>query len=267
MPDARQPAPVHKRRAGWFQYVVPLAAIAALYILATPPPVLAQARQKVNSRDGLTYIWIEPGSFQMGCSAADSECQENERPAHRVMLTKGFWIGQTEVTQGAYKKVTGESPSRFQSGDQGPVDSLWWDNAQAYCQAVGMRLPTEAEWEYAARGGEPVPRYGPLPEVAWFAENSGGFSHPVAQKKPNAFGLYDMLGNVWEWVADYYGPYSAEAVSDPKGPQAAHQHVLRGGSCFHDATLGRASTRGEGSSRKPGLGRGANDYGFRCAGD
>jgi formylglycine-generating enzyme required for sulfatase activity len=298
MTDARSPAPNHKGLVAWktlrfvdrgvassldrksfaetdlrpSRYFCSLAvfsvlAIAAvLLVLHTAAPVLAQAKQKVSSRDGLTYIWIDAGSFQMGCSPGDSECKDNERPAHRVTLTKGFWIGQTEVTQAAYKKVTGKSPNHFKSGDQGPVDSVWWEDANAYCQAVGMRLPTEAEWEYAARGGEAVPRYGALPEIAWYAENSGGLSHPVAQKKPSAFGLYDMLGNVWEWVADYYGAYPAEVVSDPRGPERAPLHVLRGGSCLHDLTLGRASARGYGrrSEVRP---ESANDYGFRCASD
>jgi formylglycine-generating enzyme required for sulfatase activity len=237
--------------------------IVALWIPNTARPVYAQIKSKLNPKDGLTYIWIAPGAFQMGCSDGDTECKDNERPAHPVTLTRGFWIGQTEVTREAYKKLMDANPSHFKGGNQAPVDSVWWADAQSYCQAAGMRLPTEAEWEYAARAGSPTPRYGPLTAVAWFSENSGGASHEVGKKAPNAFGLYDMLGNVWEWVSDGYGPYSAAAVKDPKGPQGVEQHVFRGGSCFHDRTLGRVSARGWGG---PGHG-GANDYGFRCAGD
>ena len=237
-------------------------ATAGLCIFSNLEALPAEVQHKVNPRDGLTYVWIAPGTFQMGCSSDDSECQDNEKPAHTVTLTTGFWMGQTEVTQGAYKTVVGKSPSHFKGGNQAPVDSVWWDDARTYCEAVGMRLPTEAEWEYAARGGKPVPRYAPLAEAAWFSENSGGTSQEVARKVPNAFGLYDMLGNVWEWVADGYGPYSPTDATDPKPTQTADQHVLRGGSCFHDATLTRASTRGWGGSGR--LGR-PNDYGFRCA--
>lgn len=171
------------------------------------PPV------KVNPKDGLTYIWIAAGSFAMGCSAGDAECFGWEAPLHGVTVARGFWIGQTEVTQQAYRRVIGTNPSRYR-GALLPVEQVGWDDARAYCQAVAMRLPTEAEWEYAARGGSAAPQYGSLVSIAWFDSNSEDKTHPVATKAPNAYGLFDTLGNVWEWVQDSYD---------------AEKKILRGG--------------------------------------
>ena len=218
-----------------------LAAIAAWRIGDTAP-VAAQARTKVNPKDGLTYVWIPPGTFQMGCSPDDSECQADENPAHSVTLTRGFWIGQTPVTQGAYKKVVDSNPSHFQ-GYQLPVDQVSWNDAQAYCKGVEMRLPTEAEWEYAARGGSAAARDAPLERIAWYDSNSGNTTHEVGQKQANGYGLYDMLGNLWEWTADWLGPYAAAGAMDPRGPQTGRYRVLRGGAWSSLAFLVRVSAR------------------------
>jgi serine/threonine protein kinase/formylglycine-generating enzyme required for sulfatase activity len=217
---------------------------------------------KVNPKDGLTYVWIPAGTFQMGCSPGDSECSSNEKPAHAVTITKGFWMGQTEVTQAAYQRVIGTNPSHFH-GDRLPVEEVSWDDANAYCSAVGMRLPTEAEWEYAARAGSTAARYGDLDAVAWYDKNSGNQTHEGGQQLPNAWHLYDMLGNVWEWVADWYDEsYDGQSPSqDPRGPSKGFARALRGGSWRYGARFSRVSDR---YRIQPGI-RGV--VGFRCVGE
>jgi len=235
-----------------------------LAIASSSSPVWAQVQKtiktRVNAKDGLTYVWIPPDMFQMGCSPNDPECNADEKPAHPVAITTGFWMGVTLVTQAAYRKVVGANPSNLK-GDQLPVEMVSWDDAQAYCDAVEMRLPTEAEWEYAARGGSVAARYAPLARIAWYNANSGGTTHQVAQKQANDYGLYDMLGNVWEWVADRYGSYDG-AGADPKGPLYGPVRVMRGGSGDNDASVVRVSVR---HSYGPEF----RDHlvGFRCAGN
>jgi len=242
--------------------------------LLISPPAWAQVagaahpKTTLNPKDGLTYVWIAPGTFQMGCSPGDTACSDDEKPAHQVTLTKGFWISQTLVTNAAYKKVVGSSPSHY-PGDQFPVSQVNWDDAQAYCKAADMRLPTEAEWEYAARGGNPSARYGPLDDIAWYAANSNNTTHDVKQKLPNGYGLYDMLGNVWEWVADWYGPYDATSQVDPPGPATGDgEHRVVRGAIWTSIGLGvRVSYRDRvvPTERYPTAPR--RSIGFRCAGD
>jgi len=146
-----------------------------------------------NLKDGLKYVFIPAGKFIMGCSRGDTECRSGENPPHAEQIANGFWLGKTEVTQAAWKKVNiGANPSHF-PGDQLPVDSVDWNQAGAYCKAIGGRLPTEKEWEYAARRGTTSPRYGDLDAIAWYPANSGRTTHPAGVKQANAFGLYDML--------------------------------------------------------------------------
>ena len=200
-------------------------------------------RTEVNPKDGLAYVWIQPGTFTMGCSPGDTQCDSDEIPAHQVTMTRGFWMGQTDVTQEAYQRVTGKNPSEFK-GPKLPVESVTWDDAQSYCRVVGMRLPTEAEWEYAARAGSRGSRYGDLDQIAWYGANSGGKTHEVMQKQPNAWGLYDMLGNVWQWTADWYADkYPGNAETDPQGPASGRNRVLRGGSWYNNPANLRASYR------------------------
>ena len=247
-----------------------LFAFAAIIVsrVGTAPSVAAQAKTKINPNDGLTYVWIPPGTFQMGCSPDDSEatpetrCGVPEMPAHTVTITRGFWIGQTPVTQVAWKKVAGSDPSEFK-GDQLPVETVSWLDAESFCEGVGMRLPTEAEYEYAARGGTTGARYGELERIAWYATNSGKTTHEVAQKQPNAYGLYDMLGNVWEWVVDWGGPYDSSGAVDPKGPPIGQYRGLRGGAWNSSAGYVRAWRRYGGV---PGN-KAYNLAGFRCAGN
>jgi formylglycine-generating enzyme required for sulfatase activity len=194
-----------------------------------------------NPKDGLKYVWIAPASFMMGCSPGDTECDDFEKPLHQVTITKGFWIGQTEVTVGAFKRfaaATGRQMPDAPDSTSGwanenmPIVNVSWDDAREYCTWAGGRLLTEAEWEYAARGGSTEARYGNIDEIAWYDSNSGNRAHEVAQKRANGFGLFDMLGNVWEWVNDWYDDkyYQNSPSQDPPGPTSGHARVLRGGS-------------------------------------
>jgi formylglycine-generating enzyme required for sulfatase activity len=230
------------------------------------------SKSRENPKDGLKYVWIQPGTFVMGCSRGDSDCFDQEKPPHPVKITKGFWIGQTLVTVAAYKRFAGiagnvmPAPPDFNlswSDEQMPIVNVSWDEAQAYCTWAGGRLLTEAEWEYAARGGSTEPRYGPVDEVAWYSGNSGLETHAVSQKRANGFGLYDMLGNVWEWVNDWFDPayYQNSPAQDPSGPESGQTHVLRGGSWGGLPKYARASERIRGF---PGGNKGFN--GFRCGG-
>ena len=220
---------------------------------------IAPGTKKVNPKDGLTYVWIPPGTFQMGCSPGDTECFDNEKPAHRVTITKGFWLGQTTVPQQAYQRIAGKDPANHK-GPNFPVEEVDWDEATAYCKAIGGRLPTEAEWEYAARAGTTGARYGKLDDIAWYDANSGGASHEPAQKLPNAFGLYDMLGNAWQWMADWFGDYPAGPQTDPTGPSSGQYREPRGGSWGSTARLTRASYRGYVEQSHRG-----GKLGIRCA--
>lgn len=238
-------------------------------ITTPPPPPPPRILTKVNPRDGLTYVWIAPGSFEMGCSQYDSNCKPDEQPPHQVKISRGFWLGQTEVTQAAFNKVNGK-PAPSGEGNL-PAAPLSFLDAENYCKAVGLALPTEAQWEYAARAGSPYPHYAYKPlqprvtdgltEIAW-VEQPG--PSPVAAKRPNAWGLHDMLGNVWEWVSDFYGEqyYRSRPPNDPTGPFPTHDgaHVYRGGSWEEQAFETRVSLRRSGSlttnadpppSRKP----------------
>jgi formylglycine-generating enzyme required for sulfatase activity len=230
------------------------------------PPGPKQGDIKVNPKDGLKYVWIQPGTFIMGCQPREKECDVTE-PAHRVTITKGFWIGQTEVTQEAYERVTGANPSHFK-GSLLPVETISWDDARAYCTAVGMRLPTEAQWEYSARGGNPADHYGAPDEIAWYLHNSGQSTHEVGQKQPNAYGLYDTLGNVWEWTADWMDHggdyYRSSPPSDPPGPEHSNgtSRVFRGYS-WQKSGVSVTTRYWFGSP----TGKRASDVGVRCAAD
>jgi len=221
-------------------------------VLLVAPFALSQSAgsERINPADGQVYVWIQPGTFQMGCSV-ESDCRDDENPRHQVTLTHGFWLGQTEVTQAAYERVSGAQAniSVFRGLDR-PVENVSWDRAARYCSAIGGRLATEAEWEYAARAGSTGPEYGQLNAIAWWEGNSGpgvyrGQTHPVGQKEPNAWKLYDMLGNVSEWVSDYYDAsyYKTSPPIDPPGPDpvaapGGPSRVTRGGDWY--SALGRA---------------------------
>jgi len=271
--------------------------------LSREPVAPQQGDVRINPKDGQRYAFIPPGTFRMGCSTGDTQCYSNESPAREVAITKGFWLGQTEVTVQAYQrfaKAAGRAmPAEPKWGDrnlnpgwantQMPMVNVDWNDSHAYCEAAGARLPTEAEWEFAARGRSTEARYGALPEIAWFGDNAGKDKldadkiwkdehkeyhnrlhanenqfRGVALKKPNAYGLYDMFGNAFEWTADWYGEkyYETGERRNPQGPPNGEQKVLRGGSWDLNSRYLRVSLRGryEPSER-------FNSFGFRCAWD
>ena len=222
--------------------------------------------QKTTGGCPAGYVRIAPGAFTMG-SPTGEEGREDDETQHRVTITRGYCMKATEVTQGEWQAVMGSNPSQFTNcGANCPVEQVSWDDAVGYANALsrreglpecysdstftglgcrGYRLPTEAEWEYAARAGTTGATYGNLDSVAWFAANSGAATHPARQKQPNAWGLYDMLGNVWEWTGDLYAEYAGSA-SDPAGAAAGSFRMIRGGSWGNLARNARAAFRYDG---------------------
>jgi formylglycine-generating enzyme required for sulfatase activity len=224
----------------------------------------------------VTFRYCPPGEFLMGSPASEEGRWGDEGPQHEVELTRGFWLGETPVTQSLWQAVmarnaslwqtlTGHTsnPSKFQGGDR-PVEQVSWDDCQQFLsRANGMlagleiRLPTEAEWEYACRAGTTGATWlgansaSALHRIAWYSENSGKQTQPVKQKEPNPWGLYDMLGNVWEWCSDYSAGYGSQRAVDPAGPATGTERVGRGGSWSDDAWYARAA------------GRSADDPGYR----
>jgi formylglycine-generating enzyme required for sulfatase activity len=197
---------------------------------------------------------IPAGSFEMG----NSQGEADEKPVHHVTIGKPFYLGKFEVTQEQWVAVMGGNPSHFR-GAKNPVDRVSWDACQEFIKrlndkfaaaGVTFSLPTEAQWEYACRAGSTSQfsfgdQQATLGDYGWFEGNSGGQTHPVGQKKPNAWGLYDMHGNVWEWTRDWYdGKYYHESpAKDPTGPTAVTSRVLRGGSWSDPAPYCRSSYR------------------------
>ena len=198
-------------------------------------------------------VFVEGGTFIMGCTEEQgNDCTYFESPTHQVTLN-GFQIGRTEVTQAQWTDIMGDNPSSFK-GDNLPVNGVSWNDIQEFLNRLNARtgkkyrLPTEAEWEYAARGGKKSQGYrysgsNDIGEVAWYADNSHLAPHPVGTKKANELGLYDMSGNVQEWVNDYWGNYSASPVQNPKGPESGSLRVLRGGSWAYLTMCERVSCR------------------------
>jgi formylglycine-generating enzyme required for sulfatase activity len=218
---------------------------------ALTPDQLALGNPLVN-RIGIVLVPIPAGEFTMG-SGSTTIYQE-----HPVKITKPFHLGAFEVTQEQYEKVTGKNPSYFK-GPNNPVELVSWKDAVEFCRRLSelpeekaaghvYRLPTEAEWEYACRAGTTaVYSFGDdesqLGQYAWFDENSGTTTHPVGEKKPNPWGLYDMHGNVDEWCQDWHGEYPSEPVTDPTGPTTGSYRMLRGGSRFFNAWFCRSGYR------------------------
>ena len=237
----------------------------------------------------IEFVLIPPGSFQMGCSASEqSGCSSSESPVHTVALTNAFYMGRYEVTQAQWTERMGSNPSTLQSpspqvpGEQvpnRPVDSVSWNMIQGFLTQTGMRLPTEAEWEYAYRAGTTTAFHGfteslsgtnddsLLGNIAWYYQGSCSNgaqcqTRPVGGKLGNGYGLHDMSGNVWEWVNDWYGSsyYSSSPQNNPPGPTTGSKRVFRGGGWYQYSGNCRASIRG---STSPDF---ADDlFGFRAA--
>jgi formylglycine-generating enzyme required for sulfatase activity len=271
-----------------------LCSLAAWALVAQTPEQANKSVARVMLIEGLQYVWIPPGTFQMGCSPSDNDCFDEEKPSHPVRITTGFWIGQTAVTVEAFKRFVrshgtsmppepnffGRPLNNGWNDDNKPVADVTWNEARDYCKWVGGRLPSEAEWEYAARAGSTQPRYGPLDEIAWYADNSGqqrldsarllradeanavggvvtltqtlkrmnengNAIRDVGLKRANEFRLYDTLGNVAQWVNDWYDPdyYQNSPSEDPQGPSKGKLRVLRGGSWFDLPVYLRVSYR------------------------
>jgi formylglycine-generating enzyme required for sulfatase activity len=225
------------------------------------------------------FVWLSGGRFTMGSPDSEQDRLSGEGPQTEVTLTRGFYLGQREVTQGEYLALIGSNPSYFTGDTNRPVEQVNWYDATNYCGQLtarertagristnwAYRLPTEAEWEYACRAGTTNrfyygddPSYTLLGEYAWYLVNSGSTTHTVGQKRPNSWLLYDMSGNVWEWCSDWYGAYPGGSVSDPKGPPSGSWRVMRGGGWGGVGTGCRSAVHNnESSSNK------SSDLGFR----
>ncbi|MFM7297449.1 MAG: formylglycine-generating enzyme family protein, partial [Planctomycetota bacterium] len=182
-----------------------------------------------------------------GTSVGDGDAESDEKPAHEVTLTQPFYLGRYEVTQAQWQAAMSSNPSTKSKDPQAPVETVSHDDIASFNRKTGLRLPTEAEWEYACRAGSTAARYGELDAVAWYSGNSGSTTHLVGQKRASALGFHDMLGNVHEWCSDWYSDSEyarcSAGVVDPKGPSTGDSRVLRGGSWNDDDWNCRASNR------------------------
>ncbi|MCE2792618.1 MAG: formylglycine-generating enzyme family protein [Planctomycetota bacterium] len=233
--------------------------------LSSTESVSAQADKEITNSIGMKLVLIPRGKFAMGSARGNPEADADERQ-HEVTLTRDCYLGAFEVTQSQFEKVMGRNPSQFQGpsiedgGANHPVDQVSWFDAVEFCKRLSelteeraagrtYRLPSEAEWEYACRAGSSDEfafgnDVGLLGDYAWYEENSVGLQrYPVGRKKPNAWGLYDMHGNAWEWCADWYEEYSGQPAIDPTGPSKGADRVYRGGSISRGAPYCRSANR------------------------
>jgi formylglycine-generating enzyme required for sulfatase activity len=227
--------------------------------------VHAQSPKTITNSIGMKLVLIPKGTFQMGSPIEEAGADDDEAQ-HQVTISKDYYLGVTEVTQGQYEKVMGTNPSYFQKrvirksdSSMYPVEQVSWGDAVEFCKKLSdlpeekaagrvYRLPTEAEWEYACRAGSKTAySFGEssksLGDYAWFDGNSNNQTHPVGEKKANAWGLYDMHGNVWEWCSDYYDDYDKNSATDPVGPTEGSLCVSRGGSWNSLAAYCRSAGR------------------------
>jgi formylglycine-generating enzyme required for sulfatase activity len=224
----------------------------------------AQSPKEITNSIGMKLLLIPKGTFMMGSPESEQGRQKNEEQ-HEVTISKDYYLGVHEVTQAQYETVMGKNPSHFQGAIVGnenadlPVENVSWDDAVEFCKKLSdlpeekkagrvYRLPTEAQWENACRAGSKTAylfddEEGLLPEYGWFNRNSSNRTHTVGLLEPNAWGLYDMHGNVWEWCSDWYGAYPNGAVSDPVGPRKGSFRVLRGGCWIVEAPFCQSALR------------------------
>ncbi|MBQ4143943.1 MAG: SUMF1/EgtB/PvdO family nonheme iron enzyme [Thermoguttaceae bacterium] len=226
-------------------------------------PTREAGDRQVWTSNGIKYAfrWCPAGSFLMG-SPEDEPDRDDDETQHRVTLTRGFWMLETEVTQAMWKSVMGTSISQqrdkentswplYGEGSDYPMYYVSWEECRSFCEKLSSQLgltvslPTEAQWEYACRAGTTGAYAGDLGEMGWYWDNSGGGTHPVGQKKPNAWGLYDMHGNVEEWCQDWYDYdyYTESPTSDPTGPSSGSSRVYRGGGWYYYARSCRSAVR------------------------
>jgi formylglycine-generating enzyme required for sulfatase activity/serine/threonine protein kinase len=243
-------------------------------VLKTEDPKVspnADTPESLTNSIGMKLKLLPAGAFMMG----DENGEPDEQPVHKVTLSKPFYMGVYEVTNAQWQSVMGSVPSNWKDDDR-PVAQVSWEDAQEYCRKLSelpeerkagrmYRLPTEAQWEYACRAGTTTKfSFGEdeslLGDYGWLASNSNSETHPVGQKKPNAWGLYDMHGNVWEWCSDWFGNYPDGEVTNPQGPLSGSGRVYRGGCCGDAARLWRSAYR---VKNKPS--RRYNGVGFRLA--
>lgn len=220
----------------------------------------------------LEMIRVAPGTFQMGSPAAE-EGRSGDEKSHAVTITKEYWLGRYEVTQGEWETLIGSNPSSNKGAAKRlPVENVSWDDAMGFCEKLteaerlagrlpvgyAYTLPTEAQWEFACRAGSAGSFAGDLDAMGWYDANSGSQTHSVGQKQMNALGFSDMHGSVWEWCRDYYGDYSEGSAADPVGSEQGSFRVSRGGGWYGGASFCRSAFRGRGIPGSRG-----GDLGFR----
>jgi formylglycine-generating enzyme required for sulfatase activity len=242
-------------------------------VATTSKPTAKESFDTITNSIGMKLVLIPAGTFTMGSPVGEKYRFPKEMP-HEVTISKSYYLGVYEVTQHEYEKVMGNNPSKFK-GATNPVEMVSWEEAVSFCKKLSelpeekaagrlYRLPTEAEWEYACRAGSTTSySFGDtaeaLGEYAWFGDFKGT-THPVGEKKPNRWGLYDMHGNVFEWCQDWNAAYPPDASTDPQGPNGGSIRVLRGGCWDRDAARCRSAFR---YSNDPSIHTGY--YGFRLA--
>ncbi len=222
---------------------VPVGCEAKPGTMAEPYTNTGWAKEVVHRNTGIELVYIPAGEFLMGSPGGEAG-RESGEVQHKVAISNGFYMGKYAVTQAQWKKVMGANPPTSQGVDY-PAVAVSWSDSRGFCDRAGFRLPTEAEWEYACRAGT-TGAYGGtgrLDEMGWFGNNGKNRMHPVGQKQPNAWGLYDMHGNAWEWCSDWYGAYPTGDVTDPPGATSGVDHVIRGGCWGRPASESRSAFR------------------------